>query len=349
MLAKLIGNIENAKISFSQAVFGFIGIICIRFFLEDLSSPMLSAPAVPDLLTMVHYGLFYIGAGLSTALVLRIFIPDIKKISKVVLSLLPVMWFPPLIDLIASHGAGSPMAYIFTGGTALWGSFLTLGGTPLFGGVTLGIKIEMAVILIGLASYVFIKTKSIARSIFIILVGYCMVFIWLAFPSIMALFGALAGNRLAAAPAYFLVGQFAASHMLMRLISPGEALSPLATTGALFNGGMAYVFYLLDLALFIGWAIAYRPHFLKEYLRNCRPERITSFLLLIGVGICVAIKTSYGQPFNNWVDVFALIVLMVAYFCAWIFAVGVNDIVDVDIDRVSNQGRPLVTSTITEE
>jgi 4-hydroxybenzoate polyprenyltransferase len=49
------------------------------------------------------------------------------------------------------------------------------------------------------------------------------------------------------------------------------------------------------------------------------------------------------------VDVLALIILLVAYFCAWIFAVGVNDIVDIEIDRVSNPDRPLVTSTITED
>ena len=226
--------------------------------------------------------------------------------------------------------------------------FWTIGGSSLFGGVTPGIKTEMVIILIGLAAYVFTKTKSVLRSIAAVVIGYCIVFAWLAFPSIMALFGAAAGNQGAAAPAYFLVGQFAASHILGRLIQPAEALSYAASVGTLFNAGISYIFYLLDLALFIGWALLYRPNFLKEYLRNCRPERVTSFFLMIVVGILTAVAVAYGQPFGNWVDVLALIILFVAYFCAWIFAVGVNDIVDIEIDRVSNPGRPLVMSTITE-
>ena len=70
---------------------------------------------------------------------------------------------------------------------------------------------------------------------------------------------------------------------------------------------------------------------------------------MIAVGFFVAIKIEHAQPFGNWIDVMAFVVLFLAYFCAWIFAVGVNDIVDIEIDRVSNQDRPLVTSTVTEE
>jgi len=349
MVAKLIGKIEEAKISFSQAMFGFFGIIGIRFFMENLSNPSPSFPAVPDLLTMVHYALFYAGAFLSTVLVLRIFVPDIKKISKVVLFLLPIMWFPPLIDLIVSHGAGYQMAYIFANGKALWNDFLTIGGTPLFGGITPGIKSEMVVLMLGLAFYVFSKTKNIVSAGAALILGYCNIFIWLAIPSIIALFLGFAGVPLAASPSYFLIGQFAASHIPIHIVQPTEALSYAAATGTVFNAGISYILYLLDTALFAGWAILYRPRFLKAFLRNCRPERIITFFSLIGVGILTAIKIENAQPFNNWVDVVALIILLVAYFCAWIFAVGVNDIVDIDIDRVSNQDRPLVVGAVTEE
>ena len=82
MLAKLIRNIEETRVSFSQAVFGFVGIISIRFFLENLSSHSQSFPAVPDALTLVHYALFYAGAFLSTTLLVHLFAPDIKKYQK---------------------------------------------------------------------------------------------------------------------------------------------------------------------------------------------------------------------------------------------------------------------------
>jgi 4-hydroxybenzoate polyprenyltransferase len=349
MLAKLIRNIEETRVSFSQAVFGFVGIISIRFFLENLSSHSQSFPAVPDALTLVHYALFYAGAFLSTTLLVHLFAPDIKKISKVILFLLPVMWLPPMIDLMLSHGAGYQMAYIFASGSALWTNFLTLGGSPLFGGITPGIKVETFIIVVGLASYVFTKTSSIARAVAIAIAGYCLVFAWLAFPSFIVMVGGFFGAQFASVPGYFLIGQVAASHVLTRVVPPPGALSYAIVPGALFNAGISYLFYILDVALFAGWALAYRPRFLKEFLRNCRPERVISFFLMIVVGVFVGMDIEHGQPFGNWVDVLALVVLFAAYFCAWIFAVGVNDIADIEIDRVSNQGRPLVASTITEE
>ncbi|HUC02240.1 MAG TPA: UbiA family prenyltransferase [Candidatus Paceibacterota bacterium] len=348
MVAKIIGKIEDAEISFSQAVFAFFGIIAIRFFLENLSSPSPSFPAVPDMLTLVHYALFYAGAFISTTLMLRLFVPDIKRISKATLFILPVMWLPPILDLILSHGAGYPMAYIFASGAALWRDFLTIGGSPLFGGVTPGIKTEMVIILVGTAGYVFVKTRSLVRTVVAAIAGYCIIFFWLAFPSIVALFACMIKVPLAATPSYLLIQEFAASHIMGRIVPPTEALSYVTATGMLFNAGISYLFYLFDTALFIVWAIAYRPRFLKEYIRNCRPERISSFFLLIGAGIFTAMKLEGVRAFGNWVDALALAALAIAYFCAWIFAVGVNDLADIEIDRVSNQGRPLVANTVAD-
>ena len=73
MFSKIIAKIEKTEVSLGAWIAGFLGIVFVRFFLENLSNPTPSFPAAPDILTMVHYGLFYLAVLLSITLVLRNF------------------------------------------------------------------------------------------------------------------------------------------------------------------------------------------------------------------------------------------------------------------------------------
>jgi len=120
MIAQLIERIENARISLGEAAAAFLGVVLVRFFFEDLSSPPISFPAVIDAPTMLHYLLFYFGVILSLALVINIFVRNIGKVSKFLLFGFPVIWLSPIFDLIVSRGAGYRMTYIFTNSQSLW-------------------------------------------------------------------------------------------------------------------------------------------------------------------------------------------------------------------------------------
>jgi 4-hydroxybenzoate polyprenyltransferase len=348
MFSKFIERIEEMNISFREGVFGFLGILCIRFFLENFSNPTPSFPAAPDIITLLHYALFYIAVFLSLALVLRIFIPDIGKISKVLLFGFPVIWLSPIIDLIRSRGAGSLMAYIFATASSLPKSFLEMGGSSFFGGVTFGIKTELVIILIGILVYGIAKTKSILKPVLAVLCAYCVIFFWLALPSFIALLFAPFSGGIAFSPQYFLISHFAAGQSVQNFIRPTVQLSYSYATGTVFNIGISYFYYLLDFLLFIGWMLAYRPNIVRAFLKNARPMRIGHYFLMILIGILAAIKLENAPVLAGWIDGIALLVLFLSYFCAWLFAVGVNDIADTAIDRISNKERPLVTEEISK-
>ena len=151
------------------------------------------------------------------------------------------------------------------------------------------------------------------------------------------------------APAYFLIAQFAASHTLTNLAQSAGGFSYLAAAGTFFNGGIAYFYYFIDLILMVGWMMCYRCELLKQCIKNSRPERALHYFLLIALGLFTAIGLEHGQPFANWIDVLAFCLLLTAYFFAWLFAISVNDVVDIDIDRISNKNRPLVTEKISKK
>lgn len=350
MIRRIIERIEDTPVTFIEAAAGFLGIIGIRFFFENFSSPLQSFPAVFDVLTLVQYALFFLGAYLSSVLVLRAFIPErVTRIAKVVLVLLPVMWLPPLIDLALSGGAGYPMAYIFANGSVLLGAFFTMGGNFLFGGVTTGIKVELGILIVAFFSYVFVKTRQIFPAIIAAVAGYVLIFIWLALPSITAIFvGAVSGIG-AGDPSLFLLGQFAAGHLLGHFARVPGAFSYVEAAGTLFDLGMANILYIVDLALIAAFAALYRPGFLGRLLKNWRPERAISYFLIIVIGVFAAVKLEGGTPVAGWMDALSLAVLFLSFLFAWLFAVAVNDIVDIDIDRVSNQERPLAAGAMTEE
>ncbi len=349
MIRRIIERIEDAPVTFAQTAFGFLGIVAIRFFFENFSSPLQSFPAVFDLLTLVQYALFYLGAYLSSVLVLRIFIPErVTRIAKVVLVLLPVMWLPPLIDLARSGGAGYPMAYIVANGGALFAAFFTMGGSAFFGGVTTGIKIELLILIIAFFSYVFLKTGRVFRALAAAAAGYALIFVWLAFPSVIVLVAAAVGGSGGGDPTIFLLGQFAAGHLLGHFVRSPGTLPYIEAAGTLFDLGMANVLYVIDLALIAAWAALYRPGFLGRLLGNWRPERAVSYFLTIAIGLFAAVKLQGVQPVAGWMDALSLAILFLSFLFAWLFAVAVNDIVDIDIDRVSNTERPLAAGAMTE-
>jgi chlorophyll synthase len=60
---------------------------------------------------------------------------------------------------------------------------------------------------------------------------------------------------------------------------------------------------------------------------------------MVAIGIIVAYRENVF--FMNWNDWLSLVTLMMAFYFSWMCAVSVNDVYDIDIDRISNADRPL--------
>jgi 4-hydroxybenzoate polyprenyltransferase len=68
--------------------------------------------------------------------------------------------------------------------------------------------------------------------------------------------------------------------------------------------------------------------------------------MLVVIGISVA---SVAQKQNLWNpgDILGVVVITIAFACAWLFAVGTNDLADTTIDAMTNTDRPLVTGSLS--
>lgn len=79
----------------------------------------------------------------------------------------------------------------------------------------------------------------------------------------------------------------------------------------------------------------------KSFIKNLRPFRTMHFIIMVFFGIF------FKYQFNLFYFVSCLFVGMISIFFAWQFNVIINDIYDVEIDKVSNVDRPLSKDLIS--
>ncbi|HVM76818.1 MAG TPA: UbiA family prenyltransferase [Candidatus Paceibacterota bacterium] len=347
MIARLLERIEAAEMSFGQAAAAFAGVALVRMFFENLSSPPPAFGGAFDALTLIHYFLFYIGVFLSLALVLRIFIPDIKRISKFLLFGFPIIWLSPIYDLIASHGAGARMAYAFVNYGSIANSFLAMGGTNPLGGITPGLHAELWAIVIGAGLYVFFKSKKIIRAIAAAAIVYMALFLWMIAPSLPAIVYQMATGSMVPSSLNFLIAWFSGSRSVQTFLRPTVQLSPAYAIGMTFNLGMGCLLYLLDIVLFASWLALADGRILKAIVRGCRPGRVAHYCVLFTIGILMQTLGAGTPLLGNTFDALVLAMLAIAFLLAFLYCVGVNNLSDVAIDEISNRNHPLVAGTLS--
>ena len=352
MGAKIFARLESVTAPLWQWCAGFIGIIFIRFFFENFSSPTPSFPATPDAATMVHYSLFFIGIFISFALILRIFVSDIGNVTKFLFFAFPIIWLPPIIDLIVSRGVGYRIAYLFPATmqpSSLLRAFLALGSPSPFGGVTPGIHAELVAILIGAALYVYLKTRKVFSAGAAAAMIYLAWFFWFAFPTlIVAIPHFFTGLPTTISPLSSITSSFLSSHLLQNSLRPNALPTYPYAVETAFNKGMSAILCLVDFLLIAGWALLRNPALVRAVSRNLRPARAAYYLGMVAVGTIAVARNAAAPIIANWVDGAYFAVLMLTYLCAWLFAVSTNDLADIAIDTVSNAARPLPSHAVRE-
>jgi hypothetical protein len=97
-------------------------------------------------------------------------------------------WSAPLIDLVVHRGMPARMNYIsINSWTEFFQAYLTFGGPGLMRGATLGIRIEIACLVIACFLYVLGKRHSILRAALAALAIYSMLFATGAIPYLLGL------------------------------------------------------------------------------------------------------------------------------------------------------------------
>lgn len=330
---------------------GFAGILVVRFFLETLSSHSQSGVVALDSAAMVHYGLFFLAGALGIACILQLLTRRGRSLANIALFSLPVIWLAPIIDFIASGGKGFEMTYLFDGNLGIIRNFFTFSGPSFSPGTTIGIRIEIVLILCLLGWYAWKATKSKTKTAIAVFLSYSFIFILGSLPGI---FYTLSNPSLSVssppseASAFFAraISESAISHNnLHKTLGYGSYLNSLETG---FNKFMSQALFLLSFLLGIVWFLATSPKKFAAIIKNSRPKRVAHYLALLALGMLFAALGGFGR-LSSWADTLAVASLFLAWYSAWLFAVHINDAEDVEIDRISNPARPIIQNSVSAE
>ncbi len=347
MFRKLVNYVEKQDISITQWIVGFIGIIFVRFFLEAISSPSSTEIIASDASTLVHYSIFYFVVALGLSFIIYCFTKN-KNIYKTVLFFLPIIWLPPILDIIFTAGAGSNMSYFFTGNRLLLVDFLTFFPPRIVQGITLGIRTEIFLVVIATAWYVWGFRKSFLVTFISTFSSFVFIFCLLAAPGLLytishpSFFASPVSETLV-----FIKNSIIESKLTGNIIH--GALLPKNYNRLLdfgFNALMSQLEIILGLIILGLWFYRTQKEKFISIVKNSRPERILFYLILMSFGLGMAYIQNLGV-IKNWVDILSIIVLFISWYSAWMFAVHINDIADEKIDAVSNTNRPIITGKLS--
>jgi len=193
LVKRVVDYLEKSKIPFSYYVLTFLFILTLRSFFEIFSDRIIKnhvatseAYILIDAVVHLHYLTFWIALALAIICLFYLVTKnDLLKVAKVIFPGFIIVLLAPLLDLIFSKGRGLNLDYMMPGihENMRWRFWTFFGDFP-GSGVTPGMKIEIAIILIFSFAYLYIKTSKIIKSLFSTFLTYTLIFGFLATPFI---------------------------------------------------------------------------------------------------------------------------------------------------------------------
>lgn len=170
----IVNKVENNPTPFRRYIFLFFAILVLRLALEFFSSSRLFT-----FFDVMHIGLWFVFIVTAFLLQLHLFSGEnIVKVSKLVITFFTIALTAPIIDLLVSGGHGAKMNYLSINSVKdiLW-AYITIGGSSLTRGATIGIRIEIVLLVIACFNYVYTKQKSILKGIISAISIYTILFL----------------------------------------------------------------------------------------------------------------------------------------------------------------------------
>ncbi|MFC1921403.1 UbiA family prenyltransferase [Chloroflexota bacterium] len=305
---KIINSLEEPAMPMPFLFITFISIVTLRNFLEPLSTHHEIAFA-----DFVHFYLFYFAIALCLIIVFHLCTgTPVVKVVRVILPGFIVLLLPPLFDLMITEGRGTDISYIFPelhGNLA--GRFFTFFGHFDTQGISAGMKLEIALVLVG--SFLYFNTKvkklKIIRSILYTLLVYITAFFFLISPYVTEAITRLIGLEIVWQHEFFI--NYFASIILLAGV---------------------FTLYRANRQIFI------------SLIKDSRPLRLLYYLSMIIVGVSLGYRLN--SPEINCVNIFNLLFIPTSLAFAWLFSVMTNNMADYEIDRIASPGRPLTSSQV---
>ena len=294
MLNKFKLYLEEIKITPVNWLLGLSGVLMVRFFLESLSSPTSSGFFASDASTLIHYYLFFLSLFLIFIIIFEKVVPSWKSVApQLIVVLSPVIFIAPIIDWLVSGGKGFKMTYFFDFPKDFLVKFLTLGGLDISVGATIGLKVEIALIVLFFGFFVYFIEKDWLKAVISSLGFYSIIFVFICLPSFISFVGQLGQIFPISHPAYL---QKIISESITTLNNTHSSLL-YSSTNRLFDVGfnflMAKILFLISIGASFYWFRLNFKEKLKAMIENSRGERVLHYVLMIFLGFYVVTLMSW--------------------------------------------------------
>lgn len=261
---------------------------------------------------------------------------NILNISKLALFGWFVSLTPPVVDLFVSKGKGGLIiSYLFDPPEKLFNTFITFFGPELNSGMTYGVRAQVALAIILVSMYVFVKTKHWLKTIGAGLSVYIGIYTFAILPTILTIFEKF-------------TLQIERADIIDFAFLPQKVFGiSLINPATLFDFKLALTLTLIISAQLIIWLYAYDKKKLVALLKNVRYSRFLLNITALGVGMFIGTRifnTQFNPSFFEWI---VILNALLTTFLIWLFSVGINDLADQKIDKLTNTNRPLITKELS--
>lgn len=320
-MLKIIKHAESEQTSLLGCFITFIACLLLRDFLEAFTQParnFFNADSLSVLITVIHFNAFYLGIALSLALALHFVTRSpITSLLKVILPCFILLMIAPITDYFFPHNEVYGYTYFSTfENYSLIASYFSFYGQ--FSGATLGMKLEIFTGLIGVFLYVYDKTHQYWKALFASWLAYTIIFI------------------------------FAASQFVLKGLADLIGMTYMPS-------GMSFLSYFFIVNFFLGAWVCYlanKNHFLTV-LHELPILRVLNYELMFLFGICIAFQADFAALKSviqaNPMLLIDIVLLVIAILFACLFVMTVNNLEDIEIDKISNADRAVVSGKIGRE
>ena len=326
---------EEIKISFGLWIATALSIIFVRDFLETVVVDH-SFPFVHPF-HLIHVPLFFISVLLAIIVLLHFFSgTDIVKVSKVCLVFFVLIVFPPMIDFCISLTTGSEISYGYIQENVLENFIHALNPFFKIQAVPASVRIEVAMVIILSFIYIFLKRKNIFLSLGGAILVFLTCFLYGALPAIFI------NLYLFFKP--ILLGSLQFLNWFFHGPAPKAANTVLKVgEGILDDPSLLVMELFLTLILTFIWFLRYDKNKGEALLKNLRWSRSFHYILMVVMGLWLYFLNTRITDLFIFLKVSGI---LFAIFFAFQFSVVVNDIFDIECDRITNKDRPLITGIL---
>ncbi len=332
---RLVDELEGAPLHWGYSLATFLGIVLVRNLLEGALGPKgalgFSYFASPSaLMVLDHFAFFYVTLFLAFAILLSALARrPVGAVMKVMTPAWLLILIPPFLDYLVSSGHGIRITYVSDLGSVIL-RFFDPGSS--LDRISPGQRVEIVAACALGAAYVWTRTRNWLRSV-----------------------GAFAGIYLILAAAGFLPSAYARLSWLLAGEPPAPATFVYDLT---FKAGgivpdesrKLALLFLLSSSVLGCWVYArHAPDRFRTMRRSLRPLRSAHYvgLTLFGALLAYVIFSNGGVRLAGGGDALGLAGLLLSTFLAFQSSAAVNDLFDVDGDRIAGNRRPLALGELS--